>query len=195
MGLLDRFDIEKIINEYNVKSFVETGTGYGHSIKHALLFRFEKLYSIEIEENIYQRIKSEVSDERLILLNNNSKDGIIEVLKNILYSDSILFWLDAHFPGADFGFKSYGSEKDSEKRIPLESELRTLVSIRDISKDYFIIDDLRIYEDGPFSGGNWDERRTLGGEGIEFIHELFDQTHNLERDYRDQGYIILSPKL
>ena len=45
------------------------------------------------------------------------------VLNNIDDSPT-LFWLDAHFPGSDYQGLAYDSEKDDEKRIPLEVELK-----------------------------------------------------------------------
>ena len=56
-----------------------------------------------------------------------------------------------------------------------------------------MIDDLRIYEDGPFESGNWDERSKYGGDGIEFIENIFDKTHYIVRSYNAQGSIILFP--
>ena len=116
------------------------------------------------------------------------------VLPKILHrhDQPIVFWLDAHFPGEMHGLP-YDSEKDMDLRLPLERELRIIKDIRDTSNDYFIIDDLRIYEDGPFSGGVWQDRLKMGGNGIDFIYQLFESTHTISRDYRNEGYIILEP--
>ena len=101
--------------------------------------------------------------------------------------------MDAHYPGADFGLASYGDEKDMDKRLPLQKELETILAVRDVNEDVFVIDDLRIYEDGDFEAGNWDERKKYGGDGIEFIEEMFDDTHYVVRSYNKQGFIILFP--
>jgi hypothetical protein len=78
--------------------------------------------------------------------------------------------------------------------LPLESEIELLSQMRQGCKDLIFIDDLRIYEDGPFTNGNWD-RKTLGGDGIDFIFNNFSNTHDIARSYQDEGYIVLTPKL
>jgi hypothetical protein len=104
-----------------------------------------------------------------------------------------LFFLDAHFPGADFHFETYTSTEDYHTRLPLEREVRTLVDLRDTSNDVIIIDDLRVYEDNNYSDGNWPLRSQAGGNGIEFIYELFGKTHIIERDLRFQGFLVITP--
>ena len=195
MGHIDRFNIQSYIDKYNTSIFVETGTGIGCSLQHAVQFTFEKIYTIEIIESLYLKCKEEFNKHsNCTFINNNSKDGLIDIISKVDSNKNICFWLDAHFPGADFGLVSYDSTEDADTRIPLESELRVIVSNRDVKNDVFVIDDLRIYEDGPFEGGIWPQRKQLGAEGIGFIYELFNETHDISKDYRDQGYIILTPK-
>ncbi len=79
-------------------------------------------------------------------------------------------------------------------RLPLERELVIIKEGRDTSRDCFLIDDLRIYEDGPFTSGNWKDRKTMGGDGIDFIYRLFQETHTIVRDYAHEGYIVVRPK-
>ena len=62
-----------------------------------------------------------------------------------------------------------------------------------MSDDVFVIDDLRVYEDGPFETGNWAERGLYGGDGIAFIEELFEDTHYVVRSYNKQGFVMLFP--
>jgi hypothetical protein len=195
MGLISIFNLENLIQEFGIKIFFETGTGMGQGISHALNFNFKELYTIEIIDSIYQQCKEKFNGyQNCHFINDTSKNGIINFLPKIEQSDNIIFWLDAHFPGADFGLDSYGGTTEKEKRIPLEDELRTINKLRNISKDVFIIDDLRIYEDGPFESGNWSERITLGDDNINFIYEIFEKTHTIEKDYRNEGYIICKPK-
>ncbi len=115
-----------------------------------------------------------------------------QMVKNL--EGNTLFFLDAHFPGADFHFDTYTSTKDYDTRLPLEREVRTLNSVRDLSNDVIIIDDLRVYEDNNYSDGNWSLRSQAGGDGIQFIYEIFEKTHRIERDLRFQGFLIIKPK-
>jgi hypothetical protein len=190
MGAIYRFDL----NQYKTDIFVETGTGMGESLRHALKFDYKKLYTIEIIESLWNQCKANFNDDRCEFINANSKDGLRQILSKTPKNETILFWLDAHFPGADFNLADYSSVTDKDLRIPLESELRLIKELRDTTNDSFIIDDLRIYEDGPFEAGNWGGRAALGGDGIQFIYELFDETHHIQKDYKEQGYIILTPK-
>jgi hypothetical protein len=107
---------------------------------------------------------------------------------------NVLFFLDAHFPGADFHYESYTSVTDYNIRLPLKRELETISALRDISKDVFIIDDLRVYEDNDYSDGNWPLRSVAGGNGIDFVYQIFEKTHNIQKDLRHQGFLIITPK-
>lgn len=45
----------------------------------------------------------------------------------------------------------------------------------------------------PFESGNWSDRKKFGGDGIDFIDELFDETHYVVKSYNKQGFILLFP--
>ena len=83
----------------------------------------------------------------------------------------------------------------NKEEIPLEHELETICKHRGKnSQDVLLIDDLRLYEDGPFGSGSWPGRHEFGTKGIGFIHQLFDETHFITRDFRDEGYLMIAPK-
>lgn len=193
MGAIYKHDIISYLEKYKLVNYIETGTGMGECLSHALNFNFNKFYSVEIHPEIFRQAKLKFQNKvNCEILFGNSYEVLPEVLKN--NPANTLFFLDAHFPGADFGYTSYDSEKDYDTRLPLEKELKTIVEHKNITNDVFIIDDLRIYEDGPFEGGNWTERYRLGGTNIDFITDLFSDTHDIIKTYQDQGYIILTPK-
>jgi hypothetical protein len=192
MGSIRRHDIGSLIEKYELKNYIETGTGIGDCLSFAMEHQFTQIHSIEIYEQIYNDAKEKFSADNLTLHNGNSYEKLPQILK--VTEGNTLFFLDAHFPGVDFHFESFGSETDKDKSLPLEQELKTIKENFNTEGSIFIIDDLRIYEDGPFTGGNWSERRLYGGDGIEFIYDLFDSTHEITKDYSDQGYIIITPK-
>jgi hypothetical protein len=202
MGELQLFDIIGLKTEYNLDIFVETGTGDGYSFKHLLDVtkdnKFSSYFSIEIFKLFYDKCVSAFSiykDFNIHLINDTSVNGLTKILNQIPSDKNVLFWLDAHFPEADFGGpKSYGSVSDKKLRIPLEEELKLIKDIRPNNKDFLIIDDLRIYEDGNYEDGNWPDRHLYGGDGIQFIYDLFDKTHNISKLMNHQGYILLIPK-
>ena len=194
MGQLNEaIQIKNVLDFYDIKNFVETGTGQAEVVQTVVEADDSlNVHTIEVIPEIYDKNKinfSYLKDVNWHL--GTSFDILPQILPNL--KGVALFWMDAHFPGADFGLSSYGDEKDDDKRLPLKKELETIIENRDTTNDVFVIDDLRIYEDGPFESGNWDERSKYGGDGIEFIEKLFDETHYIVRSYNAQGSIILFP--
>ena len=194
MGQLNEaIQIKNVLDFYDIKNFVETGTGQAEVVQTVVeADETLNIHTIEVIPEIYDKNKinfSYLKDVNWHL--GTSFDILPEILPDL--KGSTLFWMDAHFPGADFGLSSYGDEKDDDKRLPLKKELETIVANRDVTNDVFVIDDLRIYEDGPFGDGNWEDREKYGGDGIEFIEELFDETHYVVKSYNAQGSVLLFP--
>ena len=194
MGQLNEaIQIKNVLDFYDIKNFVETGTGKAEVVQTVVEADDTlNIHTIEVIPEIYDKNKinfSYLKDVNWHL--GTSFDILPEILPDL--KGTTLFWMDAHFPGADFGLASYGDEKDDDKRLPLKKELETIVENRDVTNDVFVIDDLRIYEDGPFGDGNWEDREKYGGDGIEFIEELFDETHYVVKSYNAQGSILLFP--
>ena len=194
MGQLNEaIQVKNVLDFYNIDNFVETGTGAAEVVRSISNIKSDlNIHTIEIIEEIFN--KNKISHSYLTNVNwhlGQSSEVMPEILPQL--EGNTLFWLDAHFPGADFGLASYGDEEDLDKRLPLRSELEIIVKGRDVSNDVFVIDDLRIYEDGPFGDGNWEDREKYGGDGIEFIEELFDETHYVVKSYNAQGSVLLFP--
>ena len=194
MGQLNEaIQIKNVLDFYDIKNFVETGTGKAEVVQSVVEADDSlNVHTIEVIPEIYDKNKinfSYLKDVNWHL--GTSFDILPEILPDL--KGTTLFWMDAHFPGADFGLSSYGDEKDDDKRLPLKKELETIVANRDVTNDVFVIDDLRIFEDGPFGDGNWEDREKYGGDGIEFIDELFDETHYVVKSYNAQGSILLFP--
>jgi len=194
MGQLNEaIQVKNVLDFYNIDNFVETGTGAAEVVRSISNIKSDlNIHTIEIIEEIFN--KNKISNSYLTNVNwhlGQSSEVMPEILPQL--EGNTLFWLDAHFPGADFGLASYGDEEDLDKRLPLRSELEIIVNGRDVSNDVFVIDDLRVYEDGPFETGNWAERNLYGGDGIAFIEDLFEDTHFVVRSYNKQGFVILLP--
>lgn len=189
MGELNQHNL----SEFSCTQFVETGTGIGTGLHYACKFPFTALYSIEIVDDLAEQATNKfATDPRVKIYNNNSLDGLKEIIP-LLSEEPTLFWLDAHFPGADFKFNDYHHLADKKHlHMPLAEEVATILSLRDTSKDCFIIDDLRIYEQGSYELGNWELYDQYGGGGLGFLDGL-KETHSLTRDYRHQGFAILRP--
>ena len=194
MGQLNEaIEVKNVLDFYGIKNFVETGTGLAevvravHDVDSSLT-----IHTIEVVPEIYEQNNIRFSYLKKVNWHLGESAQILSEVVPTLEGNT-LFWMDAHFPGADVGLSSYGDEKDIDKRLPLRKELETILENRDVSNDVIVIDDLRIYEDGPFETGNWNERSKYGGDGIEFIEKLFEDTHYVGRSYNAQGFVILFP--
>lgn len=186
--------LKETLESFGIKNFVETGTGDGSSMNKVIDTEvLDKQYGIELDTELFSNLMKQYDgNENVILFNGYSEDCMDAVLEE-LSEDPTLFWLDAHFPGADYGPAGYGDEEDLNKRLPMEAELKIMKEKRDLSKDIIFMDDLRIYVDRDFEAGNWPERSKFGANGYDFVEELIGDTHILVEHLADQGYLLAFP--
>jgi hypothetical protein len=194
MGTLVRFDIERLRRQHHLAHFVETGTADGDGTAFASGFGFETLTTIEIMPALAANARSRFSaDPRVLVLEGDTSEVLEEVCRNT--DGPALFWLDAHFPGAHHG-ADYAAVENVATRLPLEREIEAIAKRR--QRDVVIIDDARIYIDGPFDNGNlppdWPPLRGVT-RSLDFIRKAFAGTHNVAIDYADEGYVLVSPVL
>lgn len=200
MGKLSDFDLSKYISDFNIKVLIETGAGTGTGISYALQFPFHKIFSCDIDSSQVFKLNHYFRSElnRLTILPNKSDDFLKIVLEDeyIKKEESIIFFLDAHFPSADLGKKAYDDEKDLTIRLPLETELSIIRENRKGKRDIIIIDDWRIYEKLDFHGGDLEQ---IGyGHITQYIHSDFlkewEKTHIVSKILQDTGYVLMMPK-
>jgi|LakMenE01Jun11ns_1017448.scaffolds.fasta_scaffold9843872_2 hypothetical protein len=78
------------------KIFVETGTNTGNGIANAFGVGFKNIYSIEIDNSLYQNSVLRWQHKPSVKIYNGPTSTIIEnILKEI--NEPCFFWLDAHF--------------------------------------------------------------------------------------------------
>lgn len=191
------------LRKYRLKNsgcniFFETGTGLGSSLRHAFENgNFTRLYSTEIHnqtairaQNIFRKIES------IEILNSDSFTALSKILPTLDKDDNVLFFLDAHFPGeVSSEFEGYSNNIPSEKTLPLINELELISKLRPKSKDIIIIDDLKLYEDGPYANGNIsNDFANIPAEmrSLHFVNSLFNG-RTILKDYKDEGYLIIKP--
>ena len=186
--------LKETLESFGIKNFVETGTGDGSSMNKVIDTEvLDKQYGIELDTELFSNLMKQYDgNENVIIFNGYSEDCMDAVLEE-LSEEPTLFWLDAHFPGADYGPAGYGDEEDLNKRLPMEAELKIMKEKRDLSKDVIFMDDLRIYVDRDFEAGNWPERSKFGANGYDFVEELIGDTHILVEHLADQGYLLAFP--
>ena len=199
MGSLRFFNLQPMMEQYGCRYLVETGTGIGDGIHYASYYAFERLWSVEIHPDIAATARERfANDPRVEILERPSEEALAALLPSIDRAKPIVFWLDAHFPGADFGLASYKDEPDIDRRLPLERELELIGRLRNPCRDVILIDDLRIYEDGPYGDGAMpDYAQTLPVEmrNIGFATRApWSKTHDLQRFHQHTGYLVLTPK-
>lgn len=203
MGDIKIYDIGEIIDRCKSKFFVETGTLLGDAVEHVRQYKFNKIISFEIIEELADKAKERFKDDsRVDIVLGDSSKVLPEALDSL--KDNTIFWLDAHFPGADIGINNYTDEIETDTNLPLEKEIRAIAKRIGKYKDVLIIDDLWIYEDGDWEWGTFDnhmskhghtvKRSDLCGGDTSFIRDLFSETHNIKVINRYQGSLVLIPK-
>ena len=118
-----------------------------------------------------------------------------------------LYWLDAHFPGADAGLKSYSDSKDSSERVPILQELSAIFKY-DNGNSVILVDDLRCFSDNndiqyhDFDAhmnslgerGKDCTRESIVGITLNQIMDLIPTNYNIQVINKSEGSLLLTPK-
>ena len=208
MGCLRRHNLNSYIDKYNLQYYFETGTGQAEALEHAIQYPFKKCYTVDIDEEMvefsYNKLKNKSGCDIEFLV-GKSIDILEEYVPQIPKESPSLFFLDAHFPGADFHKCTYEESirEHKEDAFPLEEEVNVIIKNRDTSNDVFIIDDLVLYEkdakvdcinEGVVWGYDWLQDELNLQTSSKFLYKNFEKTHDFKKDFRDQGYLIITPK-
>jgi hypothetical protein len=179
MGSPANHDIVGIKEKFGLTAFVETGTFHGDGMAHAISYGFDLILSVEIDEGLFKEVTERFKGPRNVMLFlGDSRERLPDMLKHV-EKHRVLWWLDAHLNGGE--------------RFPLREELGIITQDRDVSGDVFILDDLRIYENGPFAHGEWKDQGEDRPKSADFVWDILGQTHTIKRDYRHEGYIVCLP--
>lgn len=202
MGELHIFDLSGLKNQYNCKNYIETGTGIGVCLRHMLNYEFKQYYSIDLDGELIEQAKINFPQSNITFIHDYSTNGLKELIPKLSEKDPIMFFLDAHFPGADFGKMSYEKSirEFKEEAFPLINEIKMIKSIRDIKNDVFIIDDWKLYDpEIKCEDPHWEYKELQNELNLntpkESILELFQDTHNTELNLRHQGFLFVTPKV
>lgn len=194
MGVLSHFPLQPFINAYHARTLIETGAGTGTGINHARTIKaFESILSCEIDKEQAAKLNATIGaeDARVKVMAMDSESFLELVLPRVHHN--AIFFLDAHFPGADLGKASFDAVSDLDVRLPLERELDVIWDLRAAFKDVILIDDLRIYEEIPNGGLKQEGLGHLMKPGTAFLDKWRD-THVVSKLYVHQGYVTLIPK-
>ena len=126
--------VKAYANMYGTDIFVETGTYLGEMVD-AVKYNFNKIYSIELSPELYDKAENKFSKYKQISIFEGDSSKILpEILNEI--EDPCLFWFDAHY--------SAGITARGEKETPVMEELKHIFK-HPIEKHVILIDDARCF--------------------------------------------------
>jgi len=202
MGSIQIFSLTEYIEKFKCKTYVETGTGAAECLTHAVTFPFKKYYTIDIDGELIEKAEATFNNPKITFIHNYSSEALKELVPTLPKDEPVLFFLDAHFPGADFHKISYEESirQFQDEAFPLLNEIKIIKNLRDISKDVFIIDDWKLYDDTlQYEFPGWQYKGLQEELGLitspqEILNE-FKDNHDYQINLRHQGFLIATPKL
>jgi hypothetical protein len=208
MGSIARFELSKIKEQFELDFFIESGTLKGDGVEIAYNAGFRNIISIEIEEDLVLKARDRFKnyDGNITIIHGDSSILMGDILSKL--QGNALFWLDAHFPGADIEKRPYREclNYSYDTRLPLETELTIINDRQQTFEDVIIADDLWVYKPGIYGAGEINEHCARHGHNItreeivegradiERLYDMYKLTHNIQERLDDQGYIIFTPK-
>lgn len=125
--------IRNLARKHGIRILVETGTHHGDMVE-SMRRHFERVYSIELSPHYASRARARfVRAGNVSLVEGDSGEKIGEVLTRL--SAPALFWLDAHFSGANTARAATDT--------PVVQELRTILA--DPREHIIVIDDAHLF--------------------------------------------------
>ncbi|RJR07505.1 hypothetical protein C4588_06745 [Candidatus Parcubacteria bacterium] len=124
---------------FSISTLIETGTYLGFMVN-AVKREFRQIYSVELDEKLYQRAKNKFRRfDHIVLFQGDSAVIIPRILSQIQHA--CLFWLDAHYSGGITAKEAF--------ETPILQELRHILSHPLAPQHVILIDDAR-----NFAGAN-----------------------------------------
>jgi hypothetical protein len=116
----------EVLSKYPNRTFIETGTNIGGGVQVALNAGFERIVSIEINENLFAHSRNRFrGNDKVAIVLGDSTALLWNVIKGI--NHEITFWLDGH---------------TAYENIPILKELK-IISMHHIKTHTIIVDDRR----------------------------------------------------
>jgi len=191
MGSIGRFNLKKIKDDFQVHTFVETGTWYGDGLNWALSAGFQ-VFSCEINHRIFEIARDRFENRYGCQIFNAKSYDFLKHTPDV----PCLYFLDAHFPELYYNRSELEDPNRSEEPTsitPLSYEINQILRKSNGKRSVIIIDDWRIYESGNYENGQIDPS-LRGPDMFDYILEMFSETHDIILCLSDEGYLILIPK-
>ena len=133
-NIVKQMTIKEYANKYRLKVFIESGTYLGDMV-YAVRGVFEKIYSIELDDNLYESAKAKfLKYSHMSILHGDSAKVMPKILDHI--KNPCLFWLDGHYSG--------GITVKGELDTPISQELKHIFN-HPIKDHVILIDDARLF--------------------------------------------------
>ena len=161
--------IKKLAIDNNLKLLIETGTYFGQSTKYFAKY-FERVYTIELSEELFNYTKKHNSASNIQFYQGNSSEKLKEIINDL--ATSATFFLDAHASG--------GVTVSGEIVSPVRIELGILEKFKFLRNSLIIIDDARGF-DGTNSYPSYTEI------------QLWAKKSNMGRVYIELDMIVIEP--
>jgi len=201
MGTIQIFNLNQYIEKFKCEIYVETGTGAAECLSHAITFPFNKYYTIDIDGDLIETAEKNFNNSKITFIHNYSSIALQDLIPTLPKETPVFFFLDAHFPGADFHRITYEESirQFQEEAFPLLNEIKIIKNARDISKDVFVIDDWKLYDDSlNYEMPGWEYKNLQEELGLitspNEIYKEFQDTHDYEINLRHQGFLFVTPK-
>ena len=127
-----------VAKEFGLRILVETGTFYGDMVE-ALKGDFERIYSIELSQDLHEKARRRFAKEEHITLLRGDSGEVLEELTKVLESPA-LFWLDGHY--------SAGETARGVKDTPILEELEHILGSCE-KRHVIVVDDARCFGTEP----------------------------------------------
>ena len=131
-------EIIRLSKRYDIRNFIETGTYSGNTV-YGVKDAFNKIYSIELSEQIFHLVRDRFKKyQHIEILNGDSSIVLQEILP--LINEPAIFWLDAHY--------SSGGTSKGLMHTPVLDEIDMILNHK-IDNHIILIDDMK-----DFNGEN-----------------------------------------
>lgn len=132
--LIKQEAVKEYARRFSIRTLVETGTYLGDMID-ATKGEFNRIFSIELDKNLYERAKKKFSKFRHIsIIQGDSGEVLPKILDDI--TQPCLFWLDGHYSG--------GITAKGDSVTPIMLELKYIFG-HPSDRHIILIDDARLF--------------------------------------------------
>jgi len=126
--------LEQYAKKFSLHTLIETGTYQGDMVE-AMKDAFNKIFSIELESELYERAKKRFnSNDHISIIHGDSGEVLSDVLAEV--DEPCLFWLDGHY--------SAGITAKGEADTPINEELNHILN-HPVVGHVILIDDARLF--------------------------------------------------